>query len=85
MSNPGNIEKLIYRPNVNFRIGIAGFYKWFGLNLSMENFFMLLDEQTYGSTSSLDLRVNAFGRRIAGEAFFQKYTGFYIRTPKKDD
>ncbi len=85
MSNPGNIEKIIYRPNVNFRFGIAGFYKWFGLGLSMENIFSVLDEQTYGSTSSLDLRVNAFGRRIAGEAFFQKYTGFYIRTPKKDD
>lgn len=85
LSNPGNIEKIIYRPNVNLRIGIAGFYKWFGLALSLENFFSFLDKEIYGSTSSIDLRINGFGRRIAGEAFFQKYTGFFIQTPKKDD
>ena len=35
--NPGNSKQIIFTPNVAGRIGIEGFYKWFGLGLSIGN------------------------------------------------
>jgi hypothetical protein len=80
-----NISKITYHPNVNVRIGIAGFWKWFGLGISFNNPFFKIDQETYGKTTTLDLRVNAFGRSIAGELFFQKYKSFYISSPERTD
>lgn len=80
-----NISKIVFRPNVNVRIGIAGFWKWFGLGLSIDNPFYNTDRSLYGKTSTLDLRVNAFGRMVAGELFFQEYKGYYISSPERKD
>jgi hypothetical protein len=85
--NPANdkIAKIVYRPNVNVRIGIAGFWKWFGLGISIDNPFYKTDREAYGKTTTLDLRVNAFGRSLAGELFFQQYKSFYISSPERTD
>ncbi len=85
MSNPGNIDKIVYRPNVDFRLGIGANYKWLGIGLSVENLFPWRNAGLYGKTSSLDLRVNAFGRSVAGELFYQNYRGFYISYPQRSD
>jgi hypothetical protein len=79
------ISKIVYRPNVNVRIGIAGFWKWFGLGLSIDNPFYKTDRDAYGKTTTLDLRVNAYGRSVAGELFLQTYKGFYIISPERTD
>jgi len=76
--NPESSEELIFRPNVSGRIGIAGFYKWFGLGLSLGNSILKRSTTTYGNTSVLDLRVNAYGRPVAAEVYFQDLKGFYI-------
>jgi hypothetical protein len=85
--NPANdqISKIVYRPNVNVRIGIAGFWKWFGLGISIDNPFYKTNRDAYGKTTTLDLRVNAFGRFFASELFFQQYKSFYISTPERPD
>lgn len=85
--NPADdkISKIVYRPNVNLRIGIAGFWKWFGLGLSIDNPFYKTDRDVYGKTTTLDLRINAFGRVVAGELFLQEYKGFYISSPERPD
>ena len=80
-----NISKIVYRPNVNVRIGIAGFWKWFGLGLSIDNPFYKTNRDVYGKTTTLDLRVNAFGRAIAAELFLQRYRGFYISAPEQSN
>ena len=80
-----NISKIVYRPNANVRIGLAGFWKWFGLGLSIDNPFYKTDRVAYGKTTTLDLRVNAFGRAIAGELFLQQYKGFYLSAPERPD
>jgi hypothetical protein len=79
---PGSSEKLFYTPNVSGRIGIAGFYKWFGLGLSLGNSILKRSTTTYGNTSVLDLRVNAYGRSVAAELYMQNLKGFYIRNFK---
>jgi hypothetical protein len=85
--NPSSdkIGKIVYRPNANVRIGIAGFWKWFGLGLSIDNPFYKTNQAVYGKTTAFDLRVNAYGRFFAGELFFQKYKGFYISSPERSD
>ena len=80
-----NISKIVYQPNANLRIGFAGFWKWFGIGLSVDNPFYKTDPVRFGTTTTLDLRVNAFGRRLAGEFFYQQYKGLYISTPEIAD
>ena len=80
--NPGTSEEIIYTPNVAGRIGIAGFYRWFGLGLSVGNSLFRRSATRYGNTSVLDLRVNAYGRPVAAELYLQNLRGFYIRNLK---
>ncbi len=79
------VSKIVYRPNVNVRIGIAGFWKWFGLGLSIDNPFYKTDRTAYGKTSTLDFRINAYGRALAGEIFLQRYKGYYLSFPEKPE
>jgi hypothetical protein len=83
--NPKELDKLVYKPNVNARIGIAAFYKWFGLGLSIGNPFYHRSYDTYGKTQTIDLRVNAFGRSVAAELFLQNYKGFYIQNHQPEN
>ncbi len=80
-----SVSKLVYRPNVNIRVGVAGFWKWFGLGLSINNPFYKPDEDEYGKTRTTDLRINAYGRQLAGELFLQQYKGFYLSSPLRPD
>ena len=77
--NPGISQKIMYTPNVAGRVGIAGFYKWFGVGLSLGNSILRRSTTKYGNTSVLDLRVNAYGRSVAAELYLQNLKGFYIR------
>jgi len=83
--NPDQGAKIVYKPNVNIRMGIAGFWKWFGLGLSIENPFVKWSTDKYGRTSFVDLRINAFGRALAAEIFLQNFKGFYIFNAIKKD
>jgi hypothetical protein len=85
MINPENIDRITYRPNVNVRAGLSGYWRWFGLALSIDNPFYKSDKEKYGNTSTLDLRLNAFGRQVAGELNIQHYKGFYINSPEQPD
>jgi hypothetical protein len=80
--NPQTSEEIIYTPNVSGRIGIAGFYKWIGLGISLGNSIFRRSASRYGNTSVLDLRVNAYGRPFAAEVYLQNLKGFYIRNIK---
>ncbi len=74
----GDGPDLLYRPNNPQHIGLAGFYKWFGLGLAIQMPFFLNDKDTYGSSSSIDLRINAYGSWINAELAFANYQGFYL-------
>ncbi len=83
MLNTQNVDKIVYQPNVNAKIGLAGNWKWFGLGFSIENPFYKRNEGKYGHTSAVDLRANAFSRKFAAELFLQIYKGFYISYPER--
>ncbi|MCK4406103.1 MAG: DUF4421 family protein [Bacteroidales bacterium] len=77
--NPTNFGKEInYRPNIDIKNGIAGFYKWFGLGLAVKNPFSSNKNDIKGKSKVIDLRINAYGNAIAAELSFQDYRHFYI-------
>ncbi|MFC2107584.1 DUF4421 family protein [Bacteroidota bacterium] len=71
-----------YRPNTHTRIGVAGFYKWFGVGLAVDApLFSSRRDAKRGRSSMLDLRVNAYGESMVGEINYQRYKSFYISNP----
>jgi hypothetical protein len=70
--------KIIFKPNLPFKLGIAGFYKWFGLGLSLYSPFSFIDEQKNGKTKALDLRLNLYSNVFAIEGHLLRIKGFYV-------
>ena len=74
---------LVYRPNSKQRYGVAGFYKWLGLGIAIQSPFPASKENIYGTSKSIDLRINAYGSWINAELAYANYKGFYLEnTPK---
>jgi len=69
---------MVYQPNETGRFGIAAFYSWFGLGLSFGTKLFRKNPDVYGTTKSLDFRVNAYGKFMAVEGYLQYYQGFYM-------
>ncbi len=79
----GNI---VFKPNLPFKVGIAGFYKWFGLGLSMYSPVSTIDKAKEGKTSAIDLRLNIYSNVFALEGHLQRIRGLYISNfPGPDD
>ena len=75
---------MVYEPNETGRFGVAGFYRWFGLGLSLGNKLFRKDPDTYGSTTVWDFRINAYGKFAAIEGYLQYYKGFYMNYRSHD-
>ncbi len=75
---PAREATMVYQPNETGRFGVAGFYKWFGLGLSLGSTLFRKDPNIYGSTTVYDFRVNAYGKFAAIESYLQYYNGFYM-------
>jgi len=84
MIYPDKESSLLYQPNESGRIGIAGFYSWFGLGLSLGTKLFRRNPDVYGTTRSWDFRVNAYGKFLAVEGYLQYYRGFHMNY-KYDD
>ncbi|MDA3942024.1 MAG: DUF4421 family protein [Bacteroidetes bacterium] len=69
---------LSYRPNTQQHLGIAAFYKWFGLGLAVKSPFASANNDRYGESQSIDLRINAYGSWINAELAYANYQGFYL-------
>lgn len=72
-----------YRPNETGKFGLAAFYSWFGLGLSVGTKLFRRDPDIYGTTKSYDFRVNAYGKFMAMEVYLQYYQGFYMNYKSK--
>jgi hypothetical protein len=77
-------DLLTFKPNNSFSFGV-GLYL-FELNFELA-FAIPIKEKTksiYGSSEARDIQLNILGRKFGLDAFYQKYTGFYI-TDKGDE
>lgn len=70
-------NQIIYKPNLPFKIGIGGFYKWFGLGLAFGSPLHKQDEDKQGKTESFDLRLNLYSTSFAIEGYLHRLKGFY--------
>ena len=75
---PAEGATMAYQPNEAGRFGVAGFYRWFGLGLSLGNKVFRKNPDIYGSSTVWDFRVNAYGKFAAIEGYLQYYKGFYM-------
>ena len=74
---------IFFKPNIHTKVGLAGFYKWFGIGLAIRSPFYKRDEDIKGKSKIIDLRINAYGKAIAAEISIQDYRGFYIDNPNE--
>ncbi|MBL7138272.1 MAG: DUF4421 family protein [Bacteroidales bacterium] len=75
---------MVFQPNETGRFGLAAFYSWFGLGLSVGTKLFRKNPDIYGSTKAYDFRVNAYGKFMAVEGYLQYYQGFYMNYRSKD-
>lgn len=69
---------LAFRPNNAFSFGVGTYLFELGLEFT---FAIPLNEKSkfrYGESDTRDLRLNILGKKFGLDAFFQRYTGFYI-------
>ena len=75
-------QDIYYVPNSDIKNGLAVFYKWFGIGLSIDNPFSGQDVTKKGESKIIDLRLNAYGSAFSAEIALQDYHGFYLSNMK---
>jgi hypothetical protein len=73
-----DLGNVVLKPNLVYKPGIAGFYKWFGLGLSYYSPLSLKRADQYGKTRAYDLRINVYSKAFMLESYAQWLKGFYI-------
>jgi hypothetical protein len=74
-------DKLKLHPNGQTDLGIGFNYKWLKLGVAFGVPFFDKDNGKYGETKRLDFQLNVFMRALGVDAYYQKYTGFYLNNP----
>lgn len=80
----GRSDLLTYKPNNSYSFGVGLYLFELGFELA---FAIPVDEKTksiYGSSKARDLQLNILGKKWGLDAFYQKYSGFYV-TDKGDE
>lgn len=80
-NNLSRKEKLIYKPNNAYTLGLGAYVFDLGLELT---FAIPIDEKNharFGSSSARDFQINALGKKWGADFFYQKYNHFYIDDP----
>lgn len=71
-------NKLQFKTNDTYSMGVGFSYRDIGLNLTVRAPFINDDEEKYGKTSSLDLQTYIYRRKWVLDLFAQFYKGFYL-------
>ena len=77
-----NDSTLKYHPNNNFNLGLGFSYKWLGLGIAFNLPFINNDNSLKGKTSSLDLQLDLYSRRLFMNGNLQVYQGYYWSNPE---
>ena len=73
--------RVILRPNGNTNLGLGFNYTSIGIALSFGIPQSQSSNEQKGETSSFDLQVSYFGKRIGFDGFLQGYQGYYMSNP----
>lgn len=78
----GSDDQLLYRTNKPYSLGLGMYLFEVGFELA---FAIPLNEQSkriYGESEARDLQLNVLGKRWGIDAYYQRYSGFYIDDPE---
>ena len=73
-----NDVELRYRPNNILAVGLGVTVKGIGINFSTRIPGYDNKEDQYGRTRRIDVQVHRYRRKLAVDAYFQRYRGFHI-------
>ena len=73
-----NGERLHYKSNDNFNLGVGFNYRFLGLNVGFKMPFVNDDARRFGKTRSFDLQSFLYMRRLTIDLYMQFYNGLYI-------
>ncbi len=69
---------LDYRPNTILSLGVGVTYRGVGINISRRLPFHDTKEDRYGETDRYDIQVHRYRRKLAVDAYLQRYKGFHL-------
>jgi hypothetical protein len=78
LTGTGKSSLLTYKPNNTYSLGVGAYLFEIGAELA---FAIPLKEQSitrYGESKARDIQLNVLAKRWGVDAFYQRYTGFYI-------
>lgn len=76
---PSGEDMLLYTTNNDLKIGFDVFHKWWRIGLAVNNPFAGSDRQEKGSSSIIDIRLNAYGNALALDLGIQDQSGFFLK------
>ena len=74
-------SNLSYSIHSKLHFGVGFNYSVFGFNFSMSPFKNTTNDDKYGKTQSLDLRMNLYGRSLIFDLYLISHSGFYLSNP----
>jgi len=74
-------QNISYSIHSKLHFGFGFNYSVFGANLSFSPFRNTVDDDKYGKTNSVDLRLNFYGRSLIFDLYLISHTGFYLSNP----
>lgn len=78
LHNRGTDRAIHYRPNAILALGVGVTLRGIGLNFSTRLPFHNQKEDKFGETKRLDLQIHRYRRKLAVDAYFQRYQGFHL-------
>lgn len=78
LGNYGYSEKLSYRANDNYNIGLGINYKYLGVNIGLKVPFVNNDTLKYGKTKFFDMQSFIYLRKITLDLYVLSYNGYYL-------
>lgn len=76
-----NDRSVSYLTNKPYSFGVGMYLFELGIELAFAIPLDAQDQYIYGESTARDLQLNILGKKWGGDAFYQKYTGFYIDDP----
>jgi hypothetical protein len=71
-------KQLTFKPNNSFSFGVGTYLFELGFELTFAIPIDQLSKEIYGDSKSRDIQLNVLGKKWGVDAFYQKYSGFYV-------
>ncbi len=71
-------ERLVYRPNTNYNVGVGFNYRWLGINLGFKAPGFNNDDDQRGKSKWLDLQAYIYMRKLNIDFYGQSFEGYYL-------